>query len=261
MFFFAAVSKPAVPVHVRPTATALFTQHGWHGTARWQSGFCLPPLHSLAKGRCSKEAASARWAATARMPLSAGRSARARKQANEAGGFRCPTAPNFDAKHYNASTFASVLPCLCNNLYTETWLVLCVPILLWCACHYLSLLGVRSPSTNKRAVDATVVSPLTRQGEVHPPADVQPACAVTNCGTRNTCPERGHARRCRLIVIGLRSAAGLPPCTPSGRCGPAAVAAVGHHRLGYALVRLVAVAAQRASTRLRGLSPRAPHRL
>ena len=64
------------------------------------------------------------------------------------------------------------------------------------------------------AVDATIVSPLTRLGEAHPRADVQPGCAVTNAARHKrhqTYPELGHARRCRR----LRSAAGLGarPCS------------------------------------------------
>ena len=56
------------------------------------------------------------------------------------------------------------------------------------------------------AVDATIVSPLTRQGEAHPHADVQPGRAVTNAARRkrhHTYPELGQARRCRLVVVGI----------------------------------------------------------
>ena len=55
------------------------------------------------------------------------------------------------------------------------------------------------------AVDATLVSPLTRQGQAHPRADVQPGSAVDAAARRkrnNTYPELGHARRCRLVVVG-----------------------------------------------------------
>ena len=55
------------------------------------------------------------------------------------------------------------------------------------------------------AVDATIVSPLTRQGQAHPRADVQPGSAVDAAARRkrnNTYPELGHARRCRLVVVG-----------------------------------------------------------
>ena len=75
-----------------------------------------PSLHFPRTG--DKEAANARWAATARMPTATqdsgnvgtrpkdgrhARRARARKQANEVGSFRCPAVRNFDAKHYRAA--------------------------------------------------------------------------------------------------------------------------------------------------------------
>ena len=56
------------------------------------------------------------------------------------------------------------------------------------------------------AVDATLVSPLTRTGEPHPRADVEPGRSVTAAARRKrhgTYPELLRARRCRLIVIGL----------------------------------------------------------
>eukprot|EP00439_Symbiodinium_sp_Y106_P054770 s3461_g7.t1 len=59
---------------------------------------------------------------------------------------------------------------------------------------------------SRLAVDATIVSPLTRLGEAHPRADVQPGCGVTNAARRKrhqTYPELGHARRCRLVVVGI----------------------------------------------------------
>ena len=55
------------------------------------------------------------------------------------------------------------------------------------------------------AVDATIVSPLTRKGQAHPLVDVQPGSAVNAAGGRkrnNTSPELGHARRCDLVVVG-----------------------------------------------------------
>ena len=56
------------------------------------------------------------------------------------------------------------------------------------------------------ALDATIVSPLTRLGEAHPRADVQPGCAVTAAAHRkrhHTYPELARARRCRLVVVGV----------------------------------------------------------
>ena len=51
-----------------------------------------------------------------------------------------------------------------------------------------------------------IVSPLTRQDQAHPRADVQPGSAVDDAAARrkrnNTYPELGHARRCRLVVVG-----------------------------------------------------------
>ena len=60
-------------------------------------------------------------------------------------------------------------------------------------------------SSKLLAVDATIVSPLTRQGQAHPRADAQPRSAVNAAARRkrnNTYPELGHARRCRLVVVG-----------------------------------------------------------
>ena len=56
------------------------------------------------------------------------------------------------------------------------------------------------------ALDATIVSPLTRRGEAHPRADVQPGCAVAAAARRKrfqTYPELESARRCRLVVVGI----------------------------------------------------------
>ena len=51
------------------------------------------------------------------------------------------------------------------------------------------------------ALDGTIVSPLTRLGEAHPRADVEPGCAVNAAARRKrhqTYPELAHARRrCR----------------------------------------------------------------
>jgi len=58
------------------------------------------------------------------------------------------------------------------------------------------------------ALDATIVSPLTRRGEAHPRADIQPGCAVSAAAWRkrhNTYPELCRARRCRLVVLGLET--------------------------------------------------------
>ena len=56
------------------------------------------------------------------------------------------------------------------------------------------------------ALDATLVSPLTRAGEPHPRADVEPGHCVAAAARRKrhgTYPELQRARRCRLVVIGL----------------------------------------------------------
>ena len=58
------------------------------------------------------------------------------------------------------------------------------------------------------ALTATIVSPLTRCGEAHPRADVQPGCAVVAAARRKRCqtyPELGRARRCRLIFVGIET--------------------------------------------------------
>ena len=56
------------------------------------------------------------------------------------------------------------------------------------------------------ALDATIVSPVTRSGEAHPRADTQPGWAANNAARRkrrDTYPELTRARRCRLVVIGI----------------------------------------------------------
>ena len=56
------------------------------------------------------------------------------------------------------------------------------------------------------AVDATLVSPLTRDGRPHDGADARPGWAFRNAARREqrqTYPELGHCRRCRLVVFGL----------------------------------------------------------
>ena len=59
-------------------------------------------------------------------------------------------------------------------------------------------------------IDATIVSPSTQQAKTHP--DAQPGSAV-NAAARRKCnnmyPDLGHARRCRLVVIGTEIAAKL----------------------------------------------------
>ena len=56
------------------------------------------------------------------------------------------------------------------------------------------------------ALDATIVSPVTRSGDPHPRADTQPGWAVDNAARRkrrDTYPELTRARRCRLVVVGV----------------------------------------------------------
>ena len=55
------------------------------------------------------------------------------------------------------------------------------------------------------ALDATIVSPVTRSGDPHPRADTQPGWAVDNAARRkrrDTYPELTRARRCRLALEG-----------------------------------------------------------
>ena len=55
------------------------------------------------------------------------------------------------------------------------------------------------------AVDATLVSPVTRAGELQTRADVEPGLAVSSAAERKrrcTYPELTRARRCRLVVVG-----------------------------------------------------------
>ena len=55
------------------------------------------------------------------------------------------------------------------------------------------------------AVDATVVSPVRRDGQPHPRADQQPGLALAQAVDRKgrTYPELRQARRCRLVVFGV----------------------------------------------------------
>ena len=56
------------------------------------------------------------------------------------------------------------------------------------------------------AVDATLVSPVTRDGRPHDGADHHPGWAVRNAARRKrrqTYPEIDRSRRCRLVVFGL----------------------------------------------------------
>ena len=56
------------------------------------------------------------------------------------------------------------------------------------------------------AVDATIVSPIARDGTRQPRADVVPGTVLRNAANRKrrqTYPELGRSRRCRLIVFGV----------------------------------------------------------
>ena len=58
------------------------------------------------------------------------------------------------------------------------------------------------------AVDATLVSPLTREGQPQPAADAQPGVALARAAQRkrrHTYPELLRARRCRLVVFGIET--------------------------------------------------------
>ena len=76
------------------------------------------------------------------------------------------------------------------------------------------------------ALDATMVSPVTRTGEPHPRADTQPGWAANNAARRkrrDTYPELTRARRCRLVALAARlqpscacsPGSGHPPCQPT----------------------------------------------
>ena len=59
---------------------------------------------------------------------------------------------------------------------------------------------------SQQAVDATIVSPVTRAGDAQPGADVHPGRAVDSAARRKrrqTYLELERARRCRLVVVGL----------------------------------------------------------
>ena len=71
--------------------------------------------------------------------------------------------------------------------------------------HLLQLLchleRLRRPSQS-----LTIVSPVTRNGEAQPGADVQPGRALLEAARRKgrqTYPELARARRCRLVVVGV----------------------------------------------------------
>ena len=56
------------------------------------------------------------------------------------------------------------------------------------------------------AVDATLVSPVGRDGAAHPHAATTPATAITQATRRkriSVYPEFASQRRCRLVVVGL----------------------------------------------------------
>ena len=56
------------------------------------------------------------------------------------------------------------------------------------------------------AIDATIVSPVTRTGSARPGADTRPAAAVQDAARRKrrqTYPELQGARRARLVVLGI----------------------------------------------------------
>ncbi len=58
----------------------------------------------------------------------------------------------------------------------------------------------------QQAIDATIVSPITRIGEAQPGADTQPGQALAGAARRKrrqTYPELVRARRCRLVVVGV----------------------------------------------------------
>ena len=58
----------------------------------------------------------------------------------------------------------------------------------------------------QQAVDATIVSPVTRAGDAQPGADVHPGRAVAAAARRKrhqTYPELVRARCCRLVVVGV----------------------------------------------------------
>ena len=70
------------------------------------------------------------------------------------------------------------------------------------------------------AVDATLVSPLTRDGQPQPAANAQPGVALARAEQRkrrHTYPELLRARRCPFVVFGIET--GVPPTSRAGpRC-------------------------------------------
>ena len=59
---------------------------------------------------------------------------------------------------------------------------------------------------SQQAIDATIVSPVTRAGEAQPGADARPGQALVGAARRKrrqTYPELVRARRCRLVVVGV----------------------------------------------------------
>ena len=61
---------------------------------------------------------------------------------------------------------------------------------------------------SQQAIDATIVSPVTRAGEAQLGADARPGQALVGaarCKRRQTYPELVRARRCRLVVVGVET--------------------------------------------------------
>ena len=84
---------------------------------------------------------------------------------------------------------------------------------------------------SQQAVDATIVSPITRAGEAQPGADTHPGQALVGASQRKrrqTYPKFVHARCCRLVVVGVDFGGRFSDVAtiargPAGICDPAAM--------------------------------------
>ena len=70
------------------------------------------------------------------------------------------------------------------------------------AASKLSPMGFPLWHGSQLAIDATIVSPVTRAGKAQPGADARLVGAARRNG-RQTYPELARARRCRLVIVGV----------------------------------------------------------
>ena len=74
-------------------------------------------------------------------------------------------------------------------------------------CQEITPQHVRQPIFNEHVDDATLVSPLTRDGAPHPGADRTAGSAVAAAANRKrrvTYPEQAVACRCKFVVVGIK---------------------------------------------------------